>query len=50
MNPRTHARIRYFRVGGLRFLRVYRLQLSWCVVRRTTSHYSVTECGARRAT
>jgi hypothetical protein len=26
--------MRYFRVGGLRFLRIGRLQLSWCVVRR----------------
>ena len=26
--------MRYFRVGGLRFLRVGRLQLSFCIVRR----------------
>ena len=25
--------VRYFKVGGLRFLRVGRLQLSWCVVK-----------------
>jgi hypothetical protein len=26
--------MRYFKVGGLRFLRIGRLQLSWCVCRR----------------
>lgn len=25
---------RFFRVGGLRFLRLGRLQVSWCVVKR----------------
>lgn len=28
--------VRYQRVGGLRFLRVGRVQLSWCVVSRAT--------------
>lgn len=26
--------MRYFKVGGLRFLRIGRLQLSFCIVRR----------------
>lgn len=26
--------VRFFRNGGLRFLRIGRLQLSWCIVRR----------------
>lgn len=27
-------RVRYTRNGGMRFLRVHRLQLSWCICRR----------------
>lgn len=30
--------LRYFRVGGLRFLRIGRLQMSWCVVKRQPRH------------
>lgn len=26
--------MRYFKVGGLRFLRIGRIQVSWCVVKR----------------
>lgn len=26
--------MRYFKVGGLRFLRIGRVQFSWCVVKR----------------
>jgi hypothetical protein len=26
--------MRYFKVGGLRFLRIGRFQLSWCVCKR----------------
>lgn len=29
--------ITYRKVGGLRFLRVFRLQLSWCVCKRRTA-------------
>ena len=29
---------RYFRVGGLRFVRVFRLQVSWCLVKRRNAH------------
>jgi hypothetical protein len=37
--------MRYFKVGGLRFLRVGRLQLSFCIVRRkpVTMHTTRTE-------
>jgi hypothetical protein len=28
--------MRFFKVGGLRFLRIGRLQVSWCIVRHTT--------------
>ena len=26
--------VKYFKVGGLRFLRIGRLQVSWCMVRK----------------
>lgn len=29
--------MRYFKVGGLRFLRIGRVQFSWCVVKRRTA-------------
>jgi hypothetical protein len=33
---RTRVHVRAFRVGGLRFVRIGRLQLSWCIVRNRT--------------
>lgn len=29
--------MRYFKVGGLRFLRIRRFQVSWCICRRKPS-------------
>jgi hypothetical protein len=30
--------MKYFKVGGLRFLRIGRVQISWCVCKRVNAH------------
>jgi hypothetical protein len=32
--PVGHPNMRYFKVGGLRFLRIGRFQISWCMCKR----------------
>lgn len=41
--------VRLFRVGGLRFLRIGRFQVSWCMVKRkpTTTLFLSTVAGGR---
>lgn len=41
--------ISYRKIGGMRFLRLARLQLSWCVVRPRTAYEIETERQVRKA-
>ena len=40
--------IRYRKVGGMRFLRIGRLQLSWCVVRNPAGAAESRQARAKR--